>query len=79
MDPELLINLPESDEDLCNDIFETRHPPSSAQQSAHSQASEQSRSRSEVSIPHTSRHFPSSAPNEISPTPDISQASSPPP
>ncbi|KAI9538822.1 hypothetical protein NQZ68_008898 [Dissostichus eleginoides] len=41
--------------------------------------SERSRLRSAISVPHTSRHFHSSSPNEIPPTPDRSQASSPPP
>ncbi|KAK1892036.1 30S ribosomal protein S14 [Dissostichus eleginoides] len=57
MDPELLINRPESYEDPCNDLFETGYPPSTAQQSDHSQASEWSRLSSAVSIPHTSGHF----------------------
>ncbi|KAK1881556.1 50S ribosomal protein L29 [Dissostichus eleginoides] len=75
MDPELLINPPESDEDL----FNIGYPPSTAQQSDHSQASEWSRLRSAASVSHTSRHFHSSSPNEIPPTPDRSQASSPSP
>ncbi|KAI9526800.1 hypothetical protein NQZ68_035550 [Dissostichus eleginoides] len=45
-DPELLINSPESDEDL----FDIGYPPSTAQQSDHSQASERSRLRSAISI-----------------------------
>ncbi|KAF3851180.1 hypothetical protein F7725_012952 [Dissostichus mawsoni] len=75
MDPELLINSPESDEDL----FDIGYPPSTAQQPDQSQASERSRLRSAISVPHTSRHFHSSSPNEIPPTPDRSQASSLPP
>ncbi|KAI9532830.1 hypothetical protein NQZ68_028529 [Dissostichus eleginoides] len=75
MDLELLINPPESDKDL----FDTCHPPSMAQQLDHSQASKRSGLRSSVSVPHTSRHFQPSSPNEIPPTPDKSQASSPSP
>ncbi|KAK1881641.1 Protein kinase C-like [Dissostichus eleginoides] len=52
MDPELLINSPESDEDL----FDIGYPPSTGQQSDLSQASERSRVRSAISVPHTSRH-----------------------
>ncbi|KAL3063790.1 hypothetical protein OYC64_000176 [Pagothenia borchgrevinki] len=73
MDPEILINSPESDEDL----FDIGYPPSSGQQTDLSQASERSRVRSAISVPHTSRHRSrSSSPNEIRPTPDRSQASS---
>ncbi|KAK1903722.1 RING finger and transmembrane domain containing protein 2 [Dissostichus eleginoides] len=76
MDPELLINSPESDEDL----FDIGYPPSTGQQSDLSQASERSRVRSAISVPHTSRHRShSSSPNEIPPTPDRSQALSTPP
>ncbi|KAL3065653.1 hypothetical protein OYC64_015750 [Pagothenia borchgrevinki] len=76
MDPELLINSPESDEDL----FDIGYPPSSGQQTDLSQASERSRVRSAISVPHTSCHRShSSSPNEIPPTPDRSQASSTPP
>ncbi|KAL3067114.1 hypothetical protein OYC64_016960 [Pagothenia borchgrevinki] len=76
MDPEILINSPESDEDL----FNIGYPPSSGQQTDLSQASERSRVRSAISVPHTSRHRShSSSPNEIPPTPDRSQASSTPP
>ncbi|KAL3064874.1 hypothetical protein OYC64_000992 [Pagothenia borchgrevinki] len=76
MDPEILINSPESDEDL----FDIGYPPSSGQQTDLSQASERSRVRSAISVPHTSRHRSrSSSPNEIPPTPDRSQASPTPP
>ena len=76
MDPELLINSPESDEDL----FDIGYPPSSGQQTDPSQASERSRVCSAFSAPHTSRYRSrSSSPNEIPPTPDRSQASSTPP
>nr|XP_033936284.1 uncharacterized protein LOC117444996 [Pseudochaenichthys georgianus] len=76
MNPELLTISPESDEDL----FNIGYPPSSGQQSDLSQASERSRVRSAIGVPHTSRHRShSSSPNEIPPTPDRSQASSTPP
>ena len=76
MDSELLINSPESDEDL----FDIGYPPSTFQQLDLSQASERSRVRSAISVPHTSRHRShSSSPNETPPTPDRSQASSTPP
>ncbi|KAL3053008.1 hypothetical protein OYC64_005525 [Pagothenia borchgrevinki] len=76
MDPEPLINSPESDEDL----FDISYPPSSGQQTDLSQASERSHVSSAISVPHTSRHRShSSSPNEIPPTPDRSQASSTPP
>ncbi|KAL3045259.1 hypothetical protein OYC64_013508 [Pagothenia borchgrevinki] len=76
MDPEILINSPESDEDL----FDIGYPPSSGQQMDPSQASKRSRVCSAISVPHTSRYRSrSSSPNEIPPTPDRSQASSTPP
>ncbi|KAL3055756.1 hypothetical protein OYC64_018444 [Pagothenia borchgrevinki] len=52
MDPEILINSPESDEDL----FDIGYPPSSGQQTDPSQASERSRVCSAISVPHTSRY-----------------------
>ncbi|KAL3057689.1 hypothetical protein OYC64_008032 [Pagothenia borchgrevinki] len=75
MDPEILINSPESDEDL----FDIGYPPPLGQQTDPSQASERSRVCSAISVPHTSRHRShSSSPNKIPPTPDRSQASSTP-
>ena len=60
MDPEILINSPESDEDL----FDIGYPPSSGQQTDPSQASERSRVCSAFSAPHTSRYRSrSSSPN----------------
>ncbi len=78
MDPELQINLHDSEDNLYDDLFETGFPPATTQQSDHSKVSQQSCLHSVVNIPQPRRHLHSSSPNEISLTPGRFQASSPP-